>query len=187
MSLRPALHPKEVDRQLVVKLTALIRTLVELIETDRDISGPLAEFHKFTGSRRFDATDFRVLYGASSPEELATEIALGEPGEIGELTRAEIVELLTLAVDPGSKQAFYLKLLSDQFPTVDVSDIIFWPDRERTNEEMADEILYRQNLFDEGGTRAVKAYLTGLAQAVMADPNSPLWARMWAEGYLKLR
>ena len=126
-----------------------------------------------------------MLYGASSPEELATEIALGEPCAIGELTRAEIVELLRLAAEPGSKQTFYLNLLSDQFPAADVSDIIFWPDRERTEEEMAEEILHRQKLFDEGGTAAVKSYLTSLAQAVMADPDSPLWAQTWADGYLK--
>jgi len=169
----------------VEKLTALIETLVSLAEASRDISDPLAELHKFTGSRRFNAHDFRMLCSAMSAKELATEIAQGEPGEIGELTRAELVELLGLAGKPGPKQTFYLGLLSDHFPNAYVSDIIFWPDRERTEEEMADEILHRQKLCEEGGIAAVRSYLVGLAQEVMADPASPPWAKTWAAGYFR--
>ena len=188
MGLRRELHPRKIDRKLVARLTALIEVLVEKAEQHQDISEPLQELHQFTGSRRFSASDFRTLYGASSPEELAEEIALGEPddaGEIGELTREEIVELVRLATEPGTKQTFYLNLLSDKFPTADVSDLIFWPDRERTEEEIADEVLYRQQLFDDGGAEAVRAHILSLAKAVMADPNSPLWAQTWAEGYLR--
>lgn len=185
MALRPELQPKKIDRKRVAKLTALIRLLVDRSEQHQDISEPLEEFHQFTGSRQFDAADFRMLYGASSPEELAEDIALGEPREIGELSREELVELVGLAMEPNSKQTFYLNLLERKFPTADLSDLIFWPDRERTETETADELLHRQRLFEHGGVDAVKAYLTGLAEAVMADPNSPLWAQTWAEGYLR--
>jgi hypothetical protein len=125
------------------------------------------------------------LPGVESVQEFAERAALGTPPQISDLRRDEIVDVIDRATTIGGPHSnYYLNLLMRSFPYASPSDLIYWPDRERSNEEIADEILLRKQLFENGSAQAVNLHILQLANAVIADPNSPLWAREWASSVL---
>lgn len=52
-----------------------------------------------------------------------------------------------------------------------------------TNEEIVDELLLRTELYKSGGNEAVDAHLSKLAQGVLENPDSPMWAQNWASSF----
>jgi hypothetical protein len=173
--------------ELVARLTDLATTAVNAFwpnpdSTDENAKRAIAEVQKLTGNTRYDEFFFHALMGWSSPEEFAARAALGIP-TAADLGRAEVVALIEkITSTPGPEADYCLDLLARSFPYADVSDVIYWPDRERTDEESADEILLRKALFASGGVEAVRLHIVSLANGVMSDPDAPLWAQEWAEG-----
>jgi hypothetical protein len=60
------------------------------------------------------------------------------------------------------------------------SDLIFYPHTELDHEQIADEMLLRQRLFETDGPAAVQVHLRALAAAVMEDPDRKPWSEQWA-------
>lgn len=79
----------------------------------------------------------------------------------------------------------YLDELSFLFPNTFNSDLIFWPIREMTIEEIADEVLYRESILESGGVSALCRYYEAEAKRTLADSNSPVWAQAGALGLLE--
>jgi hypothetical protein len=173
-------------REFVEQLTNLATTAIDAFwpnpdSTDANAKQAVAEIQRLTGVSDYDEFYFHALMGWSSPEEFAARAALGNPAA-ADLDRAEIIALLEkITSSPGAEADYCQDLLSNSFPYADVSDVIYWPDRQRTNEQTADEILLRKALFESGGADAVRLHLVSLANGVMADPNAPPWAQTWAE------
>ncbi|MFT3727123.1 MAG: hypothetical protein QM759_04800 [Terricaulis sp.] len=55
-------------------------------------------------------------------------------------------------------------------PHSELSGIIFYGEKERTPQEMADEALRRERIWSEGGEVAVRAHIQALMRAALADP-----------------
>jgi hypothetical protein len=174
------------NNAFVDRLTSLATTAVNAFwpdphSTDEDANKAVAEIQNLTGVSDYDEFYFHALMGWSSPEEFAARAALGVPAA-ADLKRDDIVALIEkITSSPGPEADYCRGLLERSFPYADVSAVIYWPDRERTKEETADEILLREALFASGGTDAVRLHVISLANGVMADPNAPLWAQAWAE------
>jgi len=64
-----------------------------------------------------------------------------------------------------------MKNLENLLPHSDISDIVFYGERERTAEEMADEALLRERLWLDGGAEAVTAHIVEEMRAALADPT----------------
>ncbi|HCK83363.1 MAG TPA: hypothetical protein DHW63_02230 [Hyphomonadaceae bacterium] len=173
-------------KELVAQLTELATTAVNAFwmnpdSLERDAKLAVAEIQRLTGVADYDEFYFHALMGWGSPEEFAARAALGIPAA-ADLDRSDIAALVEkIATSPGPEADYCQELLERSFPYADVSDAIHWPDRERTSEETADEILLRKALFESGGADAVRLHLVSLANGVMADTNAPLWAQTWAE------
>jgi hypothetical protein len=173
-------------KELVAQLTELATTAVNAFwpnanSTDPDAKRAIASIQALTGVTEYNEFYFHALMGWSSPEEFAARAALGIPAA-ADLERDDIIALVgKIMSSPGVEADYCQDLLDRSFPYADVSDIIHWPDRERSNEETADEILLRKALFSSGGANAVRLHIVALANGVMADPNAPLWAQTWAE------
>ncbi len=187
MALRSSLVVSPPDPELVRELTELAFEIENRVERARPLPCDelVARVRELTGTDRYDEKFFGLLHGASSPKEFAQRAALGVPRPRADLTREEITELINEVVavnEPFS--GYYLELLISSFPHSIVSDVIFWPDRERTPPEMADEIMLRERLWQEGGDALVRARLVKRATEVLADPSSPLWAQSWARTVL---
>ena len=183
MARRTSLTAPTPDPSVVERLAHLAREIVDALDSEKDASAQLSEVREITGCDDYDEPFFRMLYGASSPEEFAEHAALGTPPVTPDISREEIIELISLATEPGRKQTFYLNMLEKNLPNAEISDLIFWPDRERTNDEIADEALFRVSLWREGGLPAVKKHLFDLAEQVRADKDAPAWAQTWADSY----
>ena len=54
-----------------------------------------------------------------------------------------------------------------------MSDLIFYGERERGHEEIADEALLRERIWANGGLIALRAHLEALAVATLSDPTIP--------------
>lgn len=109
--------------------------------------------------------------GWSSPEEFAARAALGMPAA-ADLDRDDIAALIEkITSSPGPEANYCIDLLDRSFPYAAVTDVLYWPDRERTNEESADEIVLRKQLFHSGGIDAVTSHIASLANGVMANPQ----------------
>ena len=117
------------------------------------------------------------------PELLRSNAKAEDAPLVQNLTRDEIIQLVQLASGPTNSQEYYVELLDKALPNAEVSNLIFWPDRERTSTEIADEALLRCALVREGGLAALRARLVALANEVRANPVAPAWAQHWARGY----
>jgi len=184
MAIRPHLLVGPPAPALVATLEQLAIEVVDAINQRTEAAPLLAHIQALTDNPWYDESFFRTLYGASSPKEFAELAALGNPPIIPDLTRDEIVELIRLASKPEKPyQDYYLRLLDKNLPNAGISDLIFWSDRERTPEEIADEALLRCALWREGGIEAVRGHLVKLADEVRANPEAPPWAKQWAQPY----
>jgi len=175
------------NQELVERLTRLAITAVNAFwpdpnSTDVVAKQAVAEIQRLTGVSDYDEFYFHALMGWGSPEDFAVRAALGIPAGT-DLDRDDIAALIEkITASPGPEADYCRDLLDRIFPYAAVSDVIYWPDRERTSEESADEIILRKQLFASGGIDAVTLHIVSLANGVMADPNAPLWAQAWAEG-----
>lgn len=88
-----------------------------------------------------------------------------------EITEDEITELLAR--------------LNSFAPHSELSDIIFYGERDRTPAEIADEALLRERIWSEGGKGAVTLHVEQLMRAALANPNTDTSARYAAMSILE--
>lgn len=62
-------------------------------------------------------------------------------------------------------------------PNSDFADIVFYGERDRTAEEVADEALLREEIFQEGGRAAVNTHIEKQYRSAFDDPDTPLSSR----------
>lgn len=189
MPLRSNLVISPPDPDLVAKLHALAETAVDAFwpdpqSKDEQAHKAVQDIQSLTGIT-YHTFYFHALIGSETIDDFAQRAALGNPPCIPDLDRDEIIDIIERIDNAKRPESFYyLDLLQNSFPYSDVLNVIYWPDRERSRSEMADEILYRKSLFELGGTDAVKLYLFSLAEAITTNPDAPQWAQTWAKSFL---
>lgn len=184
-NLRPEFSIGPPQPELVVRLMRLAESAVSALERGEACAGTLAEIAKLAGTDAYDAAFFRSLPGVMSSAEFAGRAAMGEPPLVEDLTREDVAALIARASDAENPfQDYYLRALEKNLPNAAVSDLIYWPDRARSVDEMADEALKRHALFHKGGVAAVQAYLDDIARGVLDEPNPAPWALRWARSRL---
>ena len=175
---------------LVARLAALAEVAINAFwpdphSTNHEALAAIQEIRNLTNNSEYEPFTFHALPGVEETQDFAERAALGPPPLVPDLRRDEIIDLLERATAVRKPYSdYYLAMLMRNFPYASPSDLIYWPDRERTCEEMADEILHRKEVFETGGVDAVRLHILALANAVVANPASPLWAREWAKGVL---
>lgn len=96
------------------------------------------------------------------------------------------IEKYELAVSDESLSESHVDALFDiadkLVPNAQLSDIVHYS--ERSLDEIVEEALYREELWERGGDRAVLLHALAQAQAVMADPNASVTERACAERLL---
>jgi len=63
--------------------------------------------------------------------------------------------------------------LTGVMPHACISDLIFYPERERSSEEIIDEAFLRERLWAQGGDRAVRLWIEAQMRAALTDPTVP--------------
>ena len=69
-------------------------------------------------------------------------------------------------------------------PNAELSDIIFYSERNRSPEEIADEAMLRERIWSEGGSRAVAAHVEKQMRAAIDDPTTEVSYRYSAMNIL---
>jgi hypothetical protein len=144
--LRESLLARTPDPDLVAKLKALCDEIVHRVEnTQEDCSALLDEIGQLSGCR-FDETYFRTLYGWASHDDFARLVALGSPPRVEDITRDELIEVVTLILSsPFPLRDYYVALFNRNVTHPAGSDLIFWPQNhwpagyEPTAEEIVDK------------------------------------------------
>lgn len=165
---------------LVDRLEALIAEVERRLEQGSDCDALVAEINALSDCD-YSEDDFFELHSWTSPRELAERAALGPAPRIEGITRDQILESIAIATSGEEPQAtLHLELLQTNLPHSGASDLLFYPHAELTSEQIADEMLLRQHLFQTGGVAALQVHLRALAAAVMEDPDRKPWSEQWA-------
>lgn len=177
-----ALRKKPAD-DLVDRLERLIDEVVDRLHRREPCDELIATINQLAGGRDYDQGAFFELYGATTSRKFAEILARGQPPVTADLTHEELIEIVEVLMSGQEPDvSFFLDYLGRCFPGSFDSDLIFWPHKEMTPRETVDELLLREDLHRRGGWVAVNGRKVELAKAVLADPNSPLWALQWANG-----
>jgi hypothetical protein len=132
------------DPELVRSLSLLIEDVVGGLDEGRACADEIAEINRLSGGHAYTREDFFELYSSTSSEDFAWVAAKGPPPAISDLTRAELVEIVEIVGSArGPETDYFVDLLDRIFPESRSSDLIFWPAKESTPEEIADELLLR--------------------------------------------
>jgi hypothetical protein len=92
------------------------------------------------------------------------------------MTREELLESVrTLQRQQISEQERdrLILALARVVPHACISDLIFYPERERSLEEIVDEALLRERLWAQGGDRGVRLWIAAQMRAALMDPTVP--------------
>lgn len=173
---------KSPDPERKAQFAALLSEATNAAERRLDsLEGLLDQLEAFMPERP-DGAWLASLYGASSPEEYAETWTEPLPAPLDSLTREEILALLQahdrLHPSPGSERL--LVYIERSLPDAFNSHLIYYPYAEWSLDELANEIVKRRSLLEQGGRHALDAYEVEVAEGISADPHSPLWARQWA-------
>jgi hypothetical protein len=169
---------------LVNRLEALIAEVERRLEDGGDCDTLVAEINALSGCDYAEG-DFFELHSWTSPREIAERAALGPAPGIPGITRAQILDSIAIVTSAEEPQAtFHLELLEASLPHSEASGLLFHPHTELTDDQIVDEMLLRQHLFEAGGIAAVQVHLRSLAAAVMEDPARKPWSEQWARSLL---
>lgn len=58
-------------------------------------------------------------------------------------------------------------------PHAQISDLVFWGERDRTNEEIADEVILRERIWSEDGEIAMRNHMEARMREALADTTKP--------------
>jgi hypothetical protein len=172
------------DEKRVDELARLIDEVADRLDRREECDDLIATINRLAGGTSYGPDAFFEFYGATSAKNYADELARGQPSPISDFTREELIDLIDLFLTRPELASFLTNYLGRCFPGSFSSDLIFYPHREMTTEETVDELMLREKLFRSGGRAAVRIRQVQLAKAVLADPESPVWAIQGAESVL---
>lgn len=95
------------------------------------------------------------------------------------MTREELLQAIQrldeFEFGPGAEtdRDALLSILVNAVPHSYVSALLYQPERERTNEEVADEALLRERMWLEHGEKAVLARIESQLLEALSDPSVP--------------
>ncbi|KDA03380.1 hypothetical protein [Hyphomonas oceanitis] len=106
------------------------------------------------------------------------------------MNRAEFLlkleEYLAQEAELSEEEAdFALASLEHMAPNSDLSDIIYYGDKDRNASEIVDEALLRQALWNSGGRESVRERIKQLMKETLADQNATVAKIYSAQAILK--
>jgi len=151
---------EDADSATVEQIAALLLEVEELLDARKPADKPIAEINRLGGGRQYAEADLFEFSGWTSATELAQVIAGRVISGTQSLTRDEInlaVHYLTEGAEPQTSKI--VGFFDDNFDAVSLSDLMFWPPVDLTEEQLADEIELRLNMLNEEGVAAVQTHV----------------------------
>jgi hypothetical protein len=176
-----------VDRKSIEILTPLVSEAVELVSDRKDATDVVAKIQSITRRTDIEAERFFELWGVCSDDEYAEELLFNQPQEIGTPTDDEIKTALD-AFDHADPKFHHpmIEFFDRNANYLMFTDLMFYPHKDLSRNEMFEEIKRRIEMFHNGGVSALHTYYLGLAADVLEDPQSKSYSRQWAKDYINL-
>lgn len=129
MTLRAVLMPPELEEARVNALASLAERAQSLLEaTDPSVTEVVRQFNERAGVR-LEEREF-LFYGYTDARSFTTDALLrAQVRAHGDITREELVEIVSLIKGGASPPDYWLALLQANVPDPRVSDLIFWPNQ----------------------------------------------------------
>ncbi len=91
------------------------------------------------------------------------------------MTRDELLHAVQrlLKIKSEAERGAVLDRLEAAFPHAGVSDLVFYGEKERTNQDIVEEVFNREDIWSRGGENALHAHLEQLALATLSDASIP--------------
>lgn len=138
MDLRPELLAPTVERERIAEIGAEIKRISDLAGRGlrAEVDAAIAAFNAASG-HDYGIGDFLEYEGSRSLEDFAREAARPAWPRVGDVTRAELIEVVR-RVQAGHPDAdYFLLLLRANTPHPHVSDLIFYPPAELADGDAA--------------------------------------------------
>lgn len=146
--IRRTLLPPPLNLDEIGRLTELARRVVDSIDSGIDPAGQVVEFNTRT-AQQFTAADFLAAAGSTDLRTFVQLALIPPVAKRKQLTKEELLELIdALMNDEGTEYetSFWLALLERNVPHPEVTNLIYWPKREMTAQEILAEALAYQPL-----------------------------------------
>jgi hypothetical protein len=144
MPIPDRLRPPPPTAAEMAEYTELCRRIENRRYADEDeLNDLLGRWNRRAG-RQYKEVEFRSYHGAMEIDEFVTEMLLGEPKLVPDLTYSELRDVLEAVVSvslPQPEESYFLGLLEANLPDSDICDLIYWP-----NEWFGDEALLHVEL-----------------------------------------
>jgi len=95
-----------------------------------------------------------------------------EPAQAEVLAALAAYESSVAEGKPEAQVDEKLEAIIEMVPHARITDLYFWGERDRTNEEIVEEALLREGLWREGGDLAVLLRIHGQMKQVADDPDA---------------
>lgn len=131
MTIPQRLHPERPDDAEVREFCRLCDEIEDGLSSRRDVSAALARWNA-RAHRRFEPHEFTSYAGAVDQETFVIDALRPLPGVIGDLRYSEALAVVGCVVEaslPEADLSYFLEWLSVQFPSADVSELIYSPGR----------------------------------------------------------
>ncbi|WP_299324269.1 hypothetical protein [Parasphingopyxis sp.] len=148
----------------------------------------LSELEKLTGKEWQEETFFEI-WGWTSEEELAEAAAIDFPEPLSDMSETELAQIVDFHRSNGGQiwEDRLFEYLEASLPTAFSTDLLFWPYRDMTPFEVAQEVTKRKKILGQSGLRGLREYELKLAQMVLENPKAKPYSRQWAKGILRSR
>lgn len=131
--LLPSTSPERIS--LIVEK---IKEIAETIDSGKQADHLINKFNQLTG-REYDVYSFQNYWRSESIEDFARDAAQPVPRRIADITKAELVEIVTRIVNADDHSKFYLELLERNLPHPRISNLIYWPEKEGLTQDSTPE------------------------------------------------
>ncbi|MEV6073337.1 bacteriocin immunity protein [Nocardia sp. NPDC052001] len=126
MDLRPELLPPAVDQSRLDELAHEIERISNLISSGDSADGSIASFNEQTG-HTYAVLDFAEYHGWRSLREFAREAARPAPPRVLDITREELIEIVSRILTADTETDYYVMLFEVNVPHPRATDLIFHP------------------------------------------------------------
>jgi hypothetical protein len=141
--IRAALVPPVPDHERVRQLAELTTQIIERYEMGQPYEALLEQFNSFVGgSYCYRISDFSAVDHAMDLEDWVVIVLTPNPPHYPDILDQELIDIIRLVSNgsqPEWEQHYWLKFLARNIPNPNISDLIYWPDREMTSEEVLTE------------------------------------------------
>lgn len=143
MVLRESLVFKPSSRGDVAEIEKVARDILNEIDqgaapsASEAVAERIRAFNAMTG-REYTFDFFRTLHCAMSVGEFAEEAATLVPVRVPDITRAELIEIVRLAMtSEHPANVYYMALFDRNVPMPGASNLIFWPENWETGQDVS--------------------------------------------------